>query len=55
MAPGTYLVRLTVNGEAQSQSFEILNDPEQTSTEWMAFEDTQEEFEALFGDDEGGD
>ncbi len=46
--PGTYMARLTVDGDVQTASFEVHNDPEQQSTEWIAFEDEEEALEALF-------
>ena len=48
VSPGVYTVRLTVNGVVQTQTFEVHNDPEQASTEWIAYEDESEELEALF-------
>ncbi|MEM8712496.1 MAG: hypothetical protein AAGG01_16200, partial [Planctomycetota bacterium] len=46
--PGTYTVRMTVNGAEQSHTFQVHNDPEQVSTEWIAFEDAEEELQAVF-------
>ena len=48
VSPGTYCVRLTVGGSTQVQTFEILNDPAKLTTEWIAFEDAEEELQALF-------
>lgn len=56
VSPGTYRVRLMHGGQEHGvETFTIHNDPEMSTTEWTAFEDAEEEFEALFGDDEGGD
>ena len=48
VGPGVYTVRLTFNGDVQTQTFEVHNDPEQTTTEWIAFEEQNEELEAAF-------
>ncbi len=48
VSPGVYTAKLTVSGQSQSHSFEVHNDPEQATTEWIAFEDEREELEALF-------
>jgi hypothetical protein len=46
--PGVYVVRMTAGGAVQTQSFEIHNDPKQATTEWIAFEEAEEELQRLF-------
>jgi len=46
--PGVYVVRMTAGGAVQTQSFEVHNDPKQTSTEWIAFEEAEEELQRQF-------
>ena len=48
VGPGLYTVRMTVGGEVQTRTFEVHNDPEQQTTEWIAFEDAEEELQAIF-------
>lgn len=48
VGPGPFTVRLTAGGDVQTQTFEVHNDPEQQTTEWIAFEDAEEELQALF-------
>ncbi|QDV06185.1 Serine protease Do-like HtrA [Planctomycetes bacterium Poly30] len=48
VGPGVFTARLSVNGTVQTQTFEVHNDPEQQTTEWIAFEDEEEELQALF-------
>ena len=37
---------MTVGSEVQTQTFQVHNDPEQQTTEWIAFE--AEELQAIF-------
>ena len=46
--PGVYVVRMTAGGAVQTQSFEVHNDPQQSSTEWIAFEEAEEELQRKF-------
>lgn len=46
--PGVYVVRMTAGGAVQTQSFEVHNDPKQATTEWIAFEEAEEELQRLF-------
>ena len=46
--PGVYTVRMTAGGHVQTHSFEVHNDPGQTTTEWIAFEEAEEELQRLF-------
>lgn len=48
VGPGMYTVRMTVGDDVQTQTFEVHNDPEQQTTEWIAFEDAEEELQAVF-------
>ncbi|MEM6571176.1 MAG: PDZ domain-containing protein [Planctomycetota bacterium] len=48
VAPGTYCVRLTVDGVAQMKTFEVHNDPAQPTTEWIGFEDAEEDLQRQF-------
>ena len=48
VSPGQYLIRMTAGEASQTQMIEIHNDPEMQTTEWIAFEDAEEELQALF-------
>ena len=46
--PGVYTVRMTAGDAVQTRSFEVHNDPNQTTTEWIAFEEAEAELQRLF-------
>jgi len=46
--PGVYVVRMTAGGAVQTQSFEVHNDPDQATTEWISFEEAEAELQRQF-------